>query len=72
MYDLLDEDDEDSDGASSTDYQDHEQPINRKLGLDPGRIYVIPNAIVADKFKPTPQEQTDEGTGCVKANILPC
>ena len=62
IYDLLNEDDDDSDGASSSDYQDQEQPINRKLGLDPGRIYVIPNAIVADKFKPTPQEQTDKGT----------
>jgi hypothetical protein len=58
--DLLDEDD-DSDSTSSTDHQDHEQVINRKLGLNPGRIYVIPNAIVADKFKPSPRKRTDKG-----------
>jgi len=55
-------DEDDSDGTSSIDHQDHEEVINRKFGLDPGRIYVIPNAIVTDKFKPCPREQTDKGT----------
>ena len=56
------EDDDDSDDTSSTGYQDHEQAINHKLGLDPGRIYVIPNAVVTDKFKPPPRKQSDKGT----------
>lgn len=56
------DDDDDSDDTSSIGYQDHEQVINREFGLDPGRIYVIPNAVVTDKFKPTPRKQTDKGT----------
>lgn len=48
---------------------DHEQAISRRLGLDPGRIYVIPNAIVADKFKPTPQKQTDKVTIVVLSRL---
>lgn len=71
ICDLLAEDDDDSDSALSTDHQDHEQVINHKLGLDPGRIYVIPNAIVADKFKPSPRKQTDKGTNWVMGNIFP-
>ena len=59
--DPFDEED-DSDDTSSTGYQDHEQVIKRKFGLDPGRIYVIPNAVVADKFKPYPRKQTDKRT----------
>ena len=65
------DDDDDSDGTSSIDYQDHEQVINWKFGLDPGRIYVIPNAIVADKFKPSPQEQTDKGTNQATSETHP-
>lgn len=63
VCDPLNEDGEDSDGTSSTDNQDHEQTNSPKFGLDPGRIYVIPNAIVADKFKPFPRNQTDKGMG---------
>lgn len=62
---ISDTSDDDSDGADDTSsicYQDHEQVINRKFGLDPGRIYVIPNALVTDKFKPSPRKQTDTGT----------
>ena len=61
----------DSDDTSSFDHQDHEQVINRKFGLDPGRIYVIPNAVVTDKFKPYPREQTDKGTKQSIGNRLP-
>ena len=35
--------------------------INREFGLDPGRIYVIPNAVVTDKFKPPLRMQSDKG-----------
>ena len=52
----------DSDDTSSFNHQDHEQAINRKFGLDPGRIYVIPNAVVTDKFRPSLRKQTDKGT----------
>ena len=55
-------DDEDEDDTSSIGYQDHEQVINRKFGLDPGRVYVIPNAVVTEKFKPYLRKQTDKGT----------
>ena len=55
-----DDDYDDSDDASSIDRQDHEQVINRKFGLDPGRIYVIPNAVVTEKFKPYPRKQTNK------------
>ena len=61
----------DSDDTSSFNHQDHEQVINRKFGLDPGRIYVIPNAVVTDKFKPYPREQTDKGTKQSIGNRLP-
>lgn len=64
--DLSDEED-DSDDTSSTGYQDHEQVIKRKFGLDPGRIYVIPNAVVADKFRPYPRKQTDKCTSRLMA-----
>ena len=56
------DDDDDSDDTSSIGYQDHEQVINREFGLDPGRIYVIPNAVVTDKFRPSLRKQTDKGT----------
>ena len=52
----------DDDDTSSTGYQDYEGVINREFGLDPGRIYVIPNAVVTDKFRPSLQKQTDKGT----------
>lgn len=60
-----------SDDASSTIYQDHEKVINRKFGLDPGRVYVIPNAVVADKFKPCPQKRIDKGMSRLVGNRLP-
>jgi len=56
-----DDDDDDDDDASSVGRQDHERVINHKFGLDPGRIYVIPNAVVTDKFKPYPQKKTNKG-----------
>ena len=61
--DTSDDDDNnnDSDDTSSIGYQDHEQVTNCKFGLDPERIYVIPNALVTDKFKPYPRNQTDKG-----------
>ncbi|KAF9653733.1 glycosyltransferase family 4 protein [Thelephora ganbajun] len=62
-------DDEDSDAASSIDHQDHERVINREFGLDPGRVHVIPNAIVTDKFKPYPREQTDKVTIVVLSRL---
>ena len=52
----------DDDDTSSTGYQDYEEVINREFGLDPGRIYVIPNAVVTDKFRPSLRKQTDKGT----------
>ena len=62
------DEEDDSDDTSSIGYQDHEQVINRKFGLDPGRIYVIPNAVATDKFKPYPRKQTDKGTNRLKGN----
>lgn len=53
---------DDSDDTSSNGYQDYEPVVGREFGLDPGRIYVIPNAILTEKFKPYPREQTDKGT----------
>jgi len=55
-------DGDDDDDTSSTGYQDYEEVINREFGLDPGRIYVIPNAIATEKFRPSLQKQTDKGT----------
>ena len=65
------DEDDDSDDTSSIGYQDHEQVIYRKFGLDPGRIYVIPNAVVTDKFKPYPRKQADKGANRLKGNRLP-
>ena len=65
------DEDDDSDDTSSIGYQDHEQVVYRKFGLDPGRIYVIPNAVVTDKFKPYPRKQTDKGTSRLEGNGSP-
>jgi hypothetical protein len=70
LSDPFDDDYDDSDSASSTECQDHERPVS-KFGLDPGRVYVIPNAIVADKFKPSPQGQTGKGGNKLMGHILP-
>jgi len=59
--DSSDEED-DSDDASSIGYQDHKRGVGFGFGLDPGRIYVIPNAIATEKFKPYPRKQTDKST----------
>ena len=65
------DEEDDSDDTSSIGYQDHEQVINRKFGLDPGRIYVIPNAVVADKFRPYLRKQTDKGANRLRDNRFP-
>jgi hypothetical protein len=51
--------------SSDSEFGSGDEPNFRRYGLSPERVYVIPNAIVANQFKPSESLPTGDKGKCL-------